>query len=804
MLKTDEIRYSVLIAGDEEIDLPKILENGIKVIIFSDSERDISAFKEYEDNGFLSVYSNPCNIEAVIIDGKGIDRYIESLKKLEEADQRFNLSQYLIEHQPAGKNMIIEAGAGTGKTHVMINRIMYLMHTEDSFDFSKVAMITFTNKATDNMRARLYKTLDIKYKLTRKDFYLDKIEELARLNICTIHSFFKQILQEAGAILGYGTNVQLKSFVLEKREILRDILNKHYSGDKRVEDTIGLPIHKIEKLALDYWEKLDDNGFTDSDLRVLDWGQAEGEKAQNIQGSLKSIFAKVDEKYNEIKYINNSISMKDIIHELSRVIDDPALSDYLKTYYDHIFCDEFQDSDNVQIQTIAMLNKIYDGKLFVVGDIKQSIYRFRGATDSAFVRLRENLTEEQKVALFTEPLQKNYRTSEDILDKLDPIFTLWGERGFGLLNYGRQDSLKPQVKHEDAPGIYRQIKINAKDREKTVIELIKEIHSDYEHKQTVCLTRKNAQLQQIKKWCEKEKIVCLIKERGSFYTSPAVLDFCNMAEAYAYKTEPMYLLNYAMSSYCDKSIDVNDLSGLEGDRTRLLNYMYKNILPDDWGKNNDELMNKPVLSVLRKIVGKSEPAIIYGKKRKSALIKADYPENVAAEQAIVDMYQYQANLNKLLQILSDNFSGEFTSLLDICEFLRIQILTDKNEEQEEMEYKGNINYVEGLTVHGAKGLEFDNVIMPFMNDPFNQNFRSEILVSKEKRLIGWVYRENGNEEKNANYNILLDEEKREVKKDETRLLYVAMTRAKYGLFCFPARENRSSDINCWADLLPEE
>ena len=90
--------------------------------------------------------------------------------------------------------MIIEAGAGTGKTHVMINRIMFLLHMDPEFDFSKVAMITFTNKATDNMRLRLIKTLDLKYKLTGKLKYVDRIEQLSQISISTIHSFFKKII----------------------------------------------------------------------------------------------------------------------------------------------------------------------------------------------------------------------------------------------------------------------------------------------------------------------------------------------------------------------------------------------------------------------------------------------------------------------------------------------------------------------------------------------------------------------------------------------------------------------------------
>ena len=315
-----QAKYSVLIAGGEFSidDIRNLLQDGLKVIWFTDSDKEQKAKEslcDFKKAGFLELYINNNNAHFIIEDGTDSDDMQEILTALEEGDVRFNREQYDIEHQPLDKNMIIEAGAGTGKTHVMINRIMFLLHMDPEFDFSKVAMITFTNKATDNMRLRLIKTLDLKYKLTGKLKYVDRIEQLSQISISTIHSFFKKIIVEVGPTLGYGTNVQLKSYVQEKKELLRNILDTRYKGKKRVEDVIGLPIHLIESLAMDYWEKLDNNGIAEEEIIELEWGETGDEKSRLIQGSLRDIFLQVDEKYNEIKYINNAISMKDIIHE---------------------------------------------------------------------------------------------------------------------------------------------------------------------------------------------------------------------------------------------------------------------------------------------------------------------------------------------------------------------------------------------------------------------------------------------------------------------------------------------------------
>ena len=406
--------------------------------------------------------------------------------------------------------------------------------------------------------------------MTGKTEYLDRIEELSRISISTIHSFFKKVIVEVGPTLGYGTNIQLKSYIHEKKELLRDLLDRQYKGTQRVEDVIGLPIYKIEDLALEYWGKLDNNGLSEEEVSNLQWGDTGDDKARLIQNSLIEIFKEVDEKYNSIKYVNNAISMKDIIHELSRVINRPELKDYISQNYTYMFCDEFQDSDNVQIQTISVLNRIYDGNLFVVGDIKQSIYRFRGATDSAFLKLQNLFTDEEKEKLVITTLTKNYRTSKDILNELDLIFRKWGTGNLGLLKYEdgdeKSDRLIPQVKDS---GVYSQIPIKTGEREKKVIDTIKKIMSGEDKKRISVLARKNSQLRTVKGWCEKEKIVCLIREKGSFFESEAVLDFCSLIEAYLFDNEPMYLYNYIMSAYGNGYVNHAALSDCNGDKVKI-------------------------------------------------------------------------------------------------------------------------------------------------------------------------------------------------------------------------------------------
>ena len=179
---------------------------------------------------------------------------------------------------------------------------------------------------------------------------------------------------------------------------------------------------------------------------------------------------------------------------------------------------------------------------------------------------------------------------------------------------------------------------------------------------------------------------------------------------------------------------------------KVFSILLKQINDSEWEKNRKELRNKPVMSVLRRIVSEKTPTKNYGLRKRDELVGKGYPLEKAVDQAVIDMTQYEANLKKLLQLMTDQFSDAFCSLLDICNYIRNRIMTDKEEEPAEVNSIENIEYVEGLTVHAAKGLEFENVLIPYMNDTFYQSFRSEILVSRDHKKVGWVYREQGKED----------------------------------------------------------
>ena len=810
------IKYSILLAGEDlDIDfISSCLKDGIKVLWFgndSDEDKLSSHFQAFIDAYFLCIYMNPLDLKLVIIDGTGVDTCISKLELLESYDIHFNLQQYVIEHNGTDPLVIVQAGAGSGKTFVMNNRLLYLLHTKEDFLLSDVVMITFTNNATDEMRKKLIELLNTKLLLTGNIKYLKWIEGIPQISISTIHSFFRKVILEVGPLLGYGTNLKMASMVMEKRRILREILDEQYGDAKgAVQSILGLSLYDIEKIAMAYWKKAENIGISGDELIAMDWGKTSTPKAALIQSTLKRFFEEVEYRYNTSKVENNAIAMTDIIHEFSRIIDKEDVKEYISSHYKYIFCDEFQDSDNVQIKTLVVLDKIYDGNLFVVGDIKQSIYRFRGATDSAFLRLNDDIEEVFSENHLRPPysLSKNYRTSKDILSQIDLIFRTWADKGYIQYEYKSKvnDILTAQVTD---PGIYKQILFfTKKDIERLFISLLKKIDTfDKKTDKTtiMVLTRTNYQLQQVKEWCEHAHKACHIRKKGVFFTSPAVREFLAMTEAFLYSAEPMHLYNFLRTSYCFKDVDLLKVSSFDGSKFSLLCY-FTDLIEEtiEWGHLLDSFRNRPVMAVLCEFISSTHPAVIYGTLQKQRYIEKGYDAEESVKQAVLDAEQYEADLQKLLQMLADEFSDEFSSLSDICNYLRIRTATDNEEEPAELPGDNVANTIQGSTVHSAKGLEFDYVIMPFTDYPFWNDKRSEMLIDRESNKVGWKYA--GNETISSGlFDTLCEKEKMDVVGDETRLLYVAMTRAKRGLFCFVYNNARNDGpAQRWADLLPEE
>ena len=827
-----KIKYSLLIfCNDTLLDtdilkINKLLSIGKKVIIFYKQNKDlkltiknkITNFKEFEKHKFLQIYEINANFNEnsfVIVDGDNINK-VELISK-QVLD--FNFEQYKVEHSSENINIAIEAGAGTGKTTVMIDRIMYLLHMDDTLNLDEITMITFTREATQNMRHKLQEKLLIKYKLTGNKKYLRYIEQEGNMNIQTIHSFAKYMIQRLGVVSGYGNNVKIKSFKYDRQELILKVLDKYFkeSENKNISKILKMPLHEFIKIVDRFWNELETKGISYEEINRLDWGACE-EESNTIHEILKKIFKDLEVEFSKIKKKENAVSLKDITRELDDIIEKNKININKKQIkgklhsIKYLFVDEFQDTDDTQIKLIQWLHKNLDLKIFVVGDIKQSIYRFRGATYTAFDILKSQIPN-----IVSIPLVKNYRTSKDILNKLHPKFERWNNSA--LLKYETQDKLIPMKNIE---GRYFEKVVQQDDIKKESIKIFKEYMKKIDNGKTskdnrvVALVRTNYQAKQIKAWCDEEGILCYVEVGGTFFTSDAVRDFISLIGAYIFVNEPVYKINLVDSPYtrCRYYLDWRELWSTNGNKDEL-NIKIDSILntdkkiPNLYNEYKDKFRINPVLQVLKELIDKCDVVNNYYNQKLYELSQnEDYDKEYIEKRAQLEAKRYYKNLNKLLEIIKSNFSDDFCSLHKIYDYLVLNMNTNRDEDEVELEYDEVKESIYCMTVHKSKGLEFNTVILPMMDRRFRKKNELEILFDKKENLnikVGWNIPDpmdpdlkNRNSYKNKYYEEELQLiEKDETSKEEARLLYVALTRAINNLVCI--KLNWSQDT--WSSLL---
>ena len=181
------------------------------------------------------------------------------LEKLSEQSQ-FNFEQYQVEHATPEKNIVIRAGAGTGKTYTMISRIGFICYTQNvplQKMADRIVMITFTNEAADQMEEKLKAYFKNCYLVTSKPDYLQMISQIDHMQISTIHSYAKNLIAQMGTSFGYGIDLSITSSEFYRRKKISDLLDayiyqKEMEQGKNYTDKLGMPVYAIRDSILDF------------------------------------------------------------------------------------------------------------------------------------------------------------------------------------------------------------------------------------------------------------------------------------------------------------------------------------------------------------------------------------------------------------------------------------------------------------------------------------------------------------------------------------------------------------------------
>jgi len=749
-----------------------------------------------------------------VVNGELSSQQEKWLKSLEKVSQ-FNREQYLVEHTSPEKNIVIRAGAGTGKTHTMISRIGYICYSQNvplQKMADRIVMITFTNEAADQMEEKIKTYFRNCYLVTSKSDYLHMISRVDNMQISTIHSYAKELIAQLGTSFGYGIDLSITSSEFYRRKKISDLLDAHVKKFSREYGkdyvaNLGMPIYAIRDSILDFISKLHSKSVDVGSIEAQDFGNLlDDNSRKELHELLASVIPAVEREYFEELLDDNKIHLSSMMSLLNRFINDPESADRIrelkkdKKAQQFMFVDEFQDTDDSQIESLLRISELLDYRLFVVGDIKQCIYRFRGAKEKAFDQLRIS---ENKDAWKEYALQRNYRTDAHLLEIFDKSFSIWGKRDDELLTYDvDEDRL---IGTKDYNGDYLADKtrffkcLTATNEGQRIPKLVEEIRRiqkriDWEEnkkgkklspkeKSIAILVRENWQADMVRTECAKFGISVQTNTGGDLYMSQPALDMMTLVNALVHFDEADYLYTLVSSNFFSLDIPKSNLFGIrsqinrnawlgEADEKDQINYLIEfmnKILVDKRNENRDWehiisiLRTQPVLQALRKIYSILEP----WKQYSSDAWKQHY---------------YQLNVDLLFEQIINACNVDRLTINTLQEFLYNSIVSQVSVDSRTPSTNETDDIpIQCITVHKSKGLEYGHVIMPFCSASINYIKSTQLHVStkkdKERYKIGYSLHVRGSGETIKNDYYDEEIEKSEKGREETRVLYVAMTRA---------------------------
>ena len=311
------------------------------------------------------------------------------------SDQEKKLNKQQIEAIQHGKGpLLIIAGAGTGKTTVVTERVKWLISKELAKS-SEILALTFTNKAAREMEERV----DIAMPYGYTDMW-----------ISTFHSFCDRVLRDEAIQIGLDPGY----YLLTQAETTQFLIKNLFKFELNYFRPLGNPTKFVSGM-LQHFSRLKDEDMTPNEY--IRWVKTKNtnQKSKNNQDEIEKYheLAKAYQTYEGLKVKEGVMDFGDLISNTLKLFR--TRSNVLREYqkkFKHILVDEFQDTNYAQYALLKVLAP--SGKkpnLTVVGDDSQSIYKFRGAAVSNILQFMEEYKEAKQVVL-----TKNYRSTQMILN----------------------------------------------------------------------------------------------------------------------------------------------------------------------------------------------------------------------------------------------------------------------------------------------------------------------------------------------------------------------------------------------------
>ena len=293
--------------------------------------------------------------------------------------------------------LLILAGAGSGKTTVLVNRIAYILQSELCKPWQILA-ITFTNKAAGELKERICNAVP---------------EGGSDIWAATFHSTCARILRRYGDRIGFTSHFTVYG-TDDQKKLVKDILKQLHYDEKM------LPVKRV----LNEISKAKDEMLTPQEMLK-----------RAGYDNLKQSVAKVYEIYQSRLKTADAMDFDDMLCKTVELFQKcPDILEFYQNQFKYIMVDEYQDTNKVQYKFVSMLAAKY-GNICVVGDDDQSIYKFRGATIENILSFENTFKGAKMIRL-----EQNYRSTQNILNAANGVIsnntmrkgkTLWTENAVG-------------------------------------------------------------------------------------------------------------------------------------------------------------------------------------------------------------------------------------------------------------------------------------------------------------------------------------------------------------------------------------
>jgi DNA helicase II / ATP-dependent DNA helicase PcrA len=654
--------------------------------------------------------------------------------------------------------LLIIAGAGTGKTTVITRRITHLIEQQHAKP-NEILALTFTEKAANEMEERVDQLLP----LGSYDLW-----------ISTFHSFCERILKQHGLHIGLPNDFELlddtKQWILIHKNFHKFNLDYYRP--------LGNPDKFIDAM-LNHFSKCKDELITPEDYLKyaeelgLESGNADlqiGKEEHAMEVARIKELAGAYHTYQQLMLENNYLDFADLIwYTIELLKRRPNIRRHYQEQFKFVMVDEFQDTNIAQYELIKLLLS-QSNNLVVVGDDDQSIYKFRGASISNILKLKEDFPKIKELTLID-----NYRSNQNILDL-----------AYNFIQANNPNRLEPQLGinkrlkgHNTKQSVIQVIEgTDLREELNLVVDKILSLKQEFPESSWndfAILIRANNTASEIIPILEAKQVPYNYVANRGLYKKPLIADIINYLKLLDNYHESSSL--YRVLNYPKFNLGALDLAHLTQYTNKKAVSLYEALHEEEIVLQLSKESQDKIALLLKQLEEHSQLAV-----EKSAVeLFVQLIKDLGIDQMLLADTLENAQNRELLEQFYKKIEEFATGDEDRTMRGYINYLKLEQQAGEEGAIKFDPNSgpesLKLLTIHSAKGLEFEFVfIVGLVDQRFPSRSHKDTIEIPEK-LIKDILPE-------GDFHL----------QEERRLFYVALTRAKTHLYLSWAKDYGGSRI----------